>query len=153
MLRLLKSTPSRAQRSPGSRTVFWLVLLLPVLLVPSEALFQRSPAWGYSVFCRALVALVLVFAFVSPAWGAPTIVQQNTGSQTNSSSLTVTLTNPTTVGNLLIMVGANDSGPLTSVSGGGAATWSQATGSYINANCEIWYGVVTTSSSTGVTRH
>jgi len=80
----------------------------------------------------------------------PVLVQQATASTAAASTVSATLTNPTTVGNLLVVVGATPEGPLKSVTGGGAATWMLATFSATNANMEIWYGVVTASSSTPV---
>jgi len=101
---------------------------------------------------RSLLLATALAVLASPAWATPSIVQQNTGySNGATSSLTVTLPNRTTVNNLLIMVGGNDANTLNTPTGGGVTTWSKATASDVNANCEIWYGVVTTASSAGVT--
>ncbi|MFI5342339.1 MAG: DUF2341 domain-containing protein, partial [Candidatus Methylomirabilales bacterium] len=109
--------------------------------------FRLAPLSGV----RSLLLATALAVLASPAWAAPSIVQQNTGYLAGASSLTVTLTNRTTVNNVLIMVGGIDANSLNTPSGGGVATWSKATASDANANCEIWYGVVTTSSSAGVT--
>src|SRR5256885_7178386 len=85
------------------------------------------------------------------ASGPISLVQQNTGNASPARSVTVALTNPTTVGNLLVMVGANYNGGLQSVTGGGVISWSLAAASYTNVNEEIWYGVVSAASTTGGT--
>ena len=57
MLKELQGAPSLAQRSREPRKDFWLVLLLPVLLVASEALFRASPASAAITFVQAAQSL------------------------------------------------------------------------------------------------
>lgn len=83
-------------------------------------------------------------AFVA---NAPKLVQQNTNYADNAGTLSVTLATAPVSGHLLIMIGATPSGSLTSVSGGGA-TWNAATGSFVNANEEIYYGITNGTSAT-----
>jgi hypothetical protein len=51
-------------------------------------------------------------------------------------------------GDVLVMVGAAEHGGLTSVTGGGVATWTRATRSVSNTNIEIWFGTTDGSSAT-----
>src|SRR2546428_5907875 len=104
----------------------------------------------------ALLGLAALAVTPTPASAAPAIVsgQQataNGGGATNLSSLTVTLPASTTVGNVLIMVGANWCTGINSPTGGGVTTWQRAAYSTSNTNLEIWYGPVDTASATGVT--
>jgi len=78
------------------------------------------------------------------------LVQQAIASTTQGSTISATLTNPTAVGNLLVVFGASAGGPLTGVTGGGVSQWILATASPTNANTEIWYGIVTTASRSAV---
>ena len=71
---------------------------------------------------------------------APMLVQQTTASMDRAASLSTSLSAAPTVGNVLVMIGANQHTSLTSVSGGGA-TWTKITGSIQNANIEVWYGI------------
>ena len=71
----------------------------------------------------------------------PALVQQKSNSATSGSPLSVTLAAPPTAGNVLLMIGAANSGGLTSVTGGGVATWTLVTSSLSYANIEIWFGV------------
>ena len=78
-----------------------------------------------------------------PADAAPTgplLVQEQTRFATSGAQLTVTLTSAPTNGNLLVMIGAANSGALTTVTGGGVASWARATFAASNANIEVWYG-------------
>ncbi len=99
----------------------------------------------------ALLWLAALGVTPTPASAAPTIVQQKIAtSATNTvTSLSVTPTT-TTVGNVLVMIGANYACALLSVSGGGVTTWQRAASSNSNSNVEIWYGVVDTASSAAV---
>ena len=80
------------------------------------------------------------------------IVQENVGTDPNAKNLTVILPNATTVGNVLVMVGASRDSPLSSgtgVTGGGVSpSWTFAIRSTTNADIEIWYGVVSSPSKT-----
>jgi glyoxylate utilization-related uncharacterized protein len=68
----------------------------------------------------------------------------------------VTLSQATTVGDTLVLTVGDDhtnSATVSSVSGGGVATWTKVTeqnGSAGDGEAEIWYGLVTTSGSTSV---
>lgn len=77
----------------------------------------------------------------------PKLVQQNTNYADSAGTLSVTLSALPKSGNLLIMIGATPSGALTSVTGGGT-TWNSATGSFVNANEEIYYGVTNGTNAT-----
>ena len=68
----------------------------------------------------------------------PQLVAQAQNHGIGLTSLSATIA--THAGDLLVMTGASIRGALTSVSGGGA-TWTFATGSTVNTNVEIWYGV------------
>jgi hypothetical protein len=80
-----------------------------------------------------------------------TLIQQKTNSSGSNSTLSLTLANQTTVGDLLVMIGAANKLALSGVSGGGAASWGKAASSTTNTNIEIWYGPVTSGSSAPVT--
>ncbi len=73
---------------------------------------------------------------------APAVVQQAVASADNTNS-TVTATLPArpAAGDLLVMIGGNSRGGLTSVSGGGVSNWTRATRSLTNVNIELWYGI------------
>src|SRR5712691_10125108 len=86
-------------------------------------------------------AILAAGLFLVSRADAQTVVQQKTNSNNSAPSLSVTLDSMPVNANLLIMVGANVSGPLASVTGGGVATWTLASRSTINSNVEIWYGV------------
>jgi len=73
--------------------------------------------------------------------------QQITNYADTGPSLTATLPAPPTSGRMLVMIGANVSGALTSVTGGGT-TWTLATSSTRYANVEIWFGITDGSSAT-----
>jgi hypothetical protein len=90
--------------------------------------------------------------------GAPgiTLVQQATANGgANQTTQTVTLPNPSTVGDTLILLVGDDhsnSATVTSVSGGGVANnkWTKVieqNGGSGNGEAEIWYGQVTSSAS------
>ena len=100
-----------------------------------------------------VLAAALLCLMTSPASAAIALVQQKTNSANAAASIIVTLTtNPTTtVGNLLVLVGETNCFSLATPTGSGVTTWQRATFSTTNANIEIWYGVVSTASSTGVT--
>ena len=98
-----------------------------------------------------LLALLPVGLMPSTALAAASLVQQTTGSATNAFTYTLAPASATTVGNLLVMVGANWCTALTSVTGNGVTTWYRAAHSTSWSNLEIWYGVVDTSSTAGVT--
>jgi hypothetical protein len=79
----------------------------------------------------------------------PAIVQQVTASAPNTNApLSATLSSPPVSGHLLIMIGAAEHGGLSTVTGGGVATWTRATSSLTNSNVELWYGVTAGSSAT-----
>jgi hypothetical protein len=85
-----------------------------------------------------------------PPDGGPTgpgLVQQKSGVQLMGNSLALTFGKAPIAGHLLVMVGGDPQGSLTSVTGGGA-TWTAAAQSTENSNVEIWYGVTDGSSST-----
>ena len=78
----------------------------------------------------------------------PAVVQQAIASADNSDApVTATLSAKPTAGDLLIMIGGDSGGTLTSVSGGGVATWIRATRSLMNVNIEVWYGITDGSSA------
>jgi hypothetical protein len=79
------------------------------------------------------------------------LVQQQVNSTPGAATLDATFSAPTTVDDLLVLIGASTDGPLQMPSGGGVSAWTFAAGSAANANIEIWYGAVTTSSSDPVT--
>lgn len=70
----------------------------------------------------------------------PMIVQQATNHGDSVATLSATLPATPVAGHILIMIGANLSGSLVSVSGG-AATWTKAASSLVNSNVEIWFGL------------
>src|SRR4051812_31191575 len=77
------------------------------------------------------------------------LVQQVTGYAPNSNApLAATLPSLPAAGHLLVMIGAAEHGGLTSVTGGGVATWTRATRSLSNTNVEVWFGVTDGSSAT-----
>jgi len=76
----------------------------------------------------------------------PVLVQQKTGSAPNVTTLSLEL-GQTSAGDLLVMIGANTLGALTSVTGGGVTSWSMAAGSDDYSNTEIWYGVVAAAAA------
>jgi hypothetical protein len=78
------------------------------------------------------------------------LVQHAKGNVLSGSTLTVALPALPSAGHLLVMIGGNPHGFLTSVAGGGVATWALATRSAVEANIEIWYGI-TDGSSANVT--
>lgn len=79
----------------------------------------------------------------------PALVQQTTGAAPAvTTTWSVAYLTPPLPGDVLVMVGAIDSGPLNSVTGGGVATWVRASASTLCTNAEIWYGVTDGSSST-----
>ena len=83
----------------------------------------------------------------SPA--VPALVHEISAFANNSNApLSATLPALPAAGHLLVMIGAAEHGGLTSVSGGGVATWTRATQSLSNVNIEIWYGVTNGSSAT-----
>jgi hypothetical protein len=76
------------------------------------------------------------------------LVQQGVAYATSSNApLSLTLSAVPDAGHVLVMVGAAEHGPLTSVTGGGVATWKRATRSTMNINIEIWYGTSDGSSA------
>lgn len=75
-----------------------------------------------------------------------TLIQQATNSVPIGAMLSATLPAAPGAGHMLVMIGATPSGPLTSVTGGGA-TWTRAASSAVNSNIEIWYGVTDGSSA------
>jgi hypothetical protein len=75
------------------------------------------------------------------------IRQQITNHAENVTTLSATLPAAPAADHLLVMIGANLSGALTSVSGGGAI-WSRAASSLIYSNVEVWYGTTNGSSAT-----
>jgi hypothetical protein len=106
---------------------------------------------GIVGWLAALLWLAALGVTPTPASAAPAIVQQQIATSATSTvtSLSVTPTT-TTVGNVLVMIGANWGCNLLSVSGGGVTTWQRAAYSTSNSNVEIWYGVVDTASSAAV---
>ena len=77
----------------------------------------------------------------------PMLIQQATNYGELVETLSVTLPTAPAANRVLVMIGANVSGSLTTVSGGGA-TWTRAAQSLINSNVEIWFGVTNGTSST-----
>ena len=81
----------------------------------------------------------------------PAFVQQAIASADDSNSPVVaTLAAMPVSGDLLVVIGGDSHGALTSVTGGGVATWTRATRSLANVNIEIWYGI-TDGSAAAVT--
>lgn len=76
-----------------------------------------------------------------------TLIQQAKNSAATAATLSATLPAAPVAGHMLVMIGATPSGPLTSVTGGGA-TWTRAASSTVNSNIEVWYGVTDGSSAT-----
>jgi len=82
----------------------------------------------------------------APPPSTPMLVQQAGNSANPATTVSATLPAAPTNGRVLVMVGAAQSGALTSVTGGGA-TWTRATQSLDNTNIEIWWGVTDGSSA------
>lgn len=81
------------------------------------------------------------------------LVQQITNYAASGPTLAATLPIAPKAGNVLVMIGANLAGGLTSVTGGGVGSWTLATLSVDNANTEIWFGVTNgTSAMVTITR-
>jgi hypothetical protein len=77
------------------------------------------------------------------------LVQQGVAyAATSDAPLSLTLSVAPGVGHVLVMIGAAEHGPLTSITGGGVAAWMRATSSTTNMNIEIWYGTTDGSSAT-----
>lgn len=76
------------------------------------------------------------------------LVQQMTASSSGAMTQALTLANRPISGDVLVMIGANNTGFLTNVAGGGVAAWMKADASAQCANTEIWYGVTNGASST-----
>jgi len=88
----------------------------------------------------------------APIDAAPTaMLVQQAVAHADTPSLTVSLPAQTKAGDVLVMIGADEHGPLSSVSGGGVGSWVHVVDSTINTNIEIWYGVVTVGSMGPVT--
>jgi len=85
---------------------------------------------------------------IDAATGAQLVQQMAKHSTSTTTSLSLSPSAPPAVGHVLVMIGANTGSFLQSVTGGGVATWTRADYSATCANTEIWYGVVTGSSST-----
>jgi len=81
------------------------------------------------------------------AGALPMIVQQATSHANNVTTLSATLPTTPAAGHMLVMIGANLSGSITTVSGG-SASWTLAASSLINSNIEVWFGVSTGSGAT-----
>lgn len=84
-------------------------------------------------------------AYVPPT---PVMRQQVINYANVATTLSATLQAAPTNGDVLILVGGGPTAPLTSVSGGGVATWQLAVKSTVQSNVEIWYGVTDGSSAT-----
>jgi hypothetical protein len=84
-------------------------------------------------------------AYVPPQ---PVLRQQAVNYANSAASLSATLPASPTSGNLIVMIGGTPAAPLTSVTGGGIATWQLAVKSTVEANVEIWYGITDGSSAT-----
>jgi hypothetical protein len=78
----------------------------------------------------------------------PMFVQQaKAEAPTSVMPLVATLPAPPHPGDLLVAIGADEHGALTSVSGGGVVAWSLAARSLANTNIEVWYGTTDGSNS------
>jgi hypothetical protein len=84
-------------------------------------------------------------AYVPPQ---PVLRQQAVNYASSTASLSTTFLAAPTAGNLVVMIGGTPTTPLTSVTGGGVATWQLAVKSTIQSNVEIWYGITDGSSPT-----
>lgn len=84
-------------------------------------------------------------AYVPPT---PVMRQQVINYANVATTISATLPALPTSGNTLIMIGGGPTAPLTSVSGGGVATWQLAVKSTVESNVEIWYGITDGSSAT-----
>lgn len=76
-----------------------------------------------------------------PAPPQAVLVQQITNQNTSGPGISATFTTKPTAGDLLVMVGANPSRLIDTVTG--AATWKLLARSNVNINTEIWVGVAT----------
>jgi hypothetical protein len=83
----------------------------------------------------------------APAVTGPMLEQQATGEVQSGTTVDATFSTTPASGDLLVMVGAANGGPLDGVTGG-AASWTQAAFSVDNSNIEIWYGYADGSGST-----
>jgi hypothetical protein len=83
-------------------------------------------------------------AYVPPM---PLLRQQAVSYANQAASLSVTFATAPTSGNVLITIGGTPTAPLTSVTGGGVATWQLAKRSTVQSNVEIWWGITDGSSS------
>lgn len=93
-----------------------------------------------------------IVAFHAASTGAPVLVQQVANSGTGLSSLSLTLPQLPTTGNLLVICHDSTSGGNSTVSGGGVATWTLCQSSLpAQDNSEIWAGVVGSTPSTAIT--
>lgn len=82
----------------------------------------------------------------------PVLVQQVANSGTGLSSLSLSLRQLPTPGNLLVICHDSTSGGNSTVSGGGVVTWTLCQSSLpAQDNSEIWAGVVGSSPSTAIT--
>ena len=84
-------------------------------------------------------------AYVPPT---PVLVQQVANYANQAASLSATFATAPASGAVLIAIGGTPTAPLTSVTGGGVATWQLAKKSTVESNVEIWYGITDGSSST-----
>jgi hypothetical protein len=76
------------------------------------------------------------------------LVQQATNQALTGTPLSVVLPSLPASGNVLVLDGDSPQAEITTVTGGGVATWTRATGSFSACNSEIWYGVTDGSSAT-----
>jgi hypothetical protein len=84
-------------------------------------------------------------AYVPPQ---PMLRQQAASYANSAASLSATFPASPTSGNLIVMIGGTPTAPLTSVTGGGIATWQLAASSTVQSNVEVWYGITDGSSAT-----
>lgn len=68
-------------------------------------------------------------------------VQQTTAHATAANAVTATLAQAPASQDVLVVVGGAEKAPLTSIVGGGVASWNRASYSTVYENVEIWYGV------------
>src|SRR3954466_14698803 len=106
---------------------------------PVDAPLEDAPIDGRPIDARPIDA--------PPPPNVPMLRQQKVNTSDSASALSATFTLAPTSGDLLVMIGENTSGDLTSVTGA-AATWTHATSSTVYGNIEVWYAVADGSGST-----
>jgi hypothetical protein len=102
------------------------------------------------VSCGLRVGLLFLTCALCPAH-ATDLVQQKAGTNTNSSTITVTLPASVQAGDSLILSQTNDAGAVVSSVTGGGVVWTAAGLSCSHVCTEVWYGLTSSGSGSSVT--